>query len=61
MWGFINCKHLQFHNFNFRFNRFSIGTTKIHEVIATASCCTEGMTVKVFDVEGNIAFANGKT
>lgn len=47
-----------------RYENFAIGTDKEFEVVAAASCCLEGITMRVTDVAGNVAEVeawNGKT
>jgi hypothetical protein len=37
---------------DFRYLNFPIGSTQEHEVVAIASCCTQGMKLRATDVAG---------
>ena len=50
MFNHINC--------SLRCNNFPIGTTKEQEVIAAASCCLEGLRMRVQDVQGKVSEAH---
>eukprot|EP00093_Oithona_nana_P006503 06503.XXX_222917_221780_1 [CDS] Oithona nana genome sequencing. len=42
----------------YRYTNFPIGTTKEQEVVAAASCCLEGLRLRVTDVSGEVAEAH---
>ena len=44
--------------YSHRYTNFPIGTTKEQEVIAAASCCLEGLRLRVTDVSGEVAEAH---
>lgn len=46
---------------DFRYENFDLGTDDEQMVTVAASCCTEGMLVRISDIAGNVAEVEAKS